>query len=517
MRFRSISAVAVIVCVMGWAVAGQAISRSEVKKTAVRESPSGISERLVEQPSGPCGWFAPENCPDREPTPEPTGCTDERIEKIDSRSEGYPHLHYLGEPIGGYVEIDDGCKRDFEGGTIYVTYRSKYSTVVAGPIRDLYLLLGECAGDLGWPRSSMSERPHKDAPHDFALISGAELADVGYDIEDLAYRHQFDNGWVYWHPDHDAPHVVMDRLHDSFQAEGGTPELGFPINDTGVDSHAGEVLFQAFEDALIFENALGEMEIFRDEMLDLYLDGASDSRAPDSVDDPALAETELGLPTTDYLPTPNGFVRRLHRGTIYYRDGVALQAFPESVLVIDGRVMDSEAEPTSGEMWLAILEDPYLPDFRKNVMSQALQHVGLCQDDARDAVGTSAKIYCSEFVREIYMAAGVDSSLWGGGIFLWSVTYAPQLRWIFARNSRFVYARDANELTPEPGDYLSMYDEGHSALVVATCLDGRYLWRVGGNEAPDRCVRFSRDDFYFDSGAMNGDFYGFGKLDASFS
>lgn len=114
------------------------------------------------------------------------------------------------------------------------------------------------------------------------------------------------------------------------------------------------------------------------------------------------------------------------------------------------------------------------------------------------------------------MAAGVDSSLWGGGIFLWSVTYAPQLRWIFQRNSRFVYNRDADALTPEPGDYLSMNGEDHSALVVATSIDGLHLWRVGGNETDSRCVRFSRDDFYNESGVMNEEFYGFGKLDASF-
>jgi hypothetical protein len=285
-----------------------------------------------------------------------------------------------------------------------------------------------------------------------------------------------------------------------------------------MDSHAGDVLFQAFDHALIFENSLGAMEVFRDETLDAYLAGASDSRGS-AVDDPLDAETELGLPTTDDLPTPNGSVRVLHRGSVYYRDGAVLQVFPEYIAMLDGRVVHAEeidADATPGRISLAILEDPYLADYRKDVVIRALSFVGLCGDEARSEVGTRSTEFCSEFVREMYIDSGVDPYLWGGGIYLWSVTYAAQLRWIFDHNSDFVRAGSADPTTPEPGDYISMYDEGHSALVVATSADGRRIWRVGGNEGDRDCVRFSNQVLFDETGVIHGDFYGFGKLDASF-
>ena len=280
------------------------------------------------------------------------------------------------------------------------------------------------------------------------------------------------------------------------------------------------MLFQAFDNALIFENVRGEMEVFRDEMLEAYLDGASEYRHYLSpIDDPLDAETELGLPTSDYLPTPNGSVRLLHRGTIYYRDGEALQVFPQFIAMLDGRVVHSEAiddDPGTAYIRLAIAEDPYLADYRKDVVLGALGHEGYCGDTARDRIGTISTEYCSEFVREVYLDAGVDPHLSGHGIRLWSVTYAAQLRWIFQNESRFVHASDADTTTPEPGDYISMYGEDHSALVVATSVDGSRIWRVGGNETDRDCVRFSDQTLFGETGVIHSDFYGFGKLDASF-
>jgi hypothetical protein len=186
--------------------------------------------------------------------------------------------------------------------------------------------------------------------------------------------------------------------------------------------------------------------------------------------------------------------------------------------MIDGRVVHRD---TIEEHEIAdiIEEDPYLADFRKDVVLEALSHEGLCGDDARESIGTSSEEYCSEFVREVYEAAGVDSWLSGGGIYLWEVTYAPQLRWIFEDESRFVYAHSADTLTAEPGDYLSMWDEDHSALVVATSIDGSDLYRIGGNEdegGSDECVVFSQTDYFDSTGNINTSFYGFGKLEASF-
>ena len=131
--------------------------------------------------------------------------------------------------------------------------------------------------------------------------------------------------------------------------------------------------------------------------------------------------------------------------------------------------------------------DPYLADYRKDVVLEALRHEGLCGDAARDSVGTISTEYCSEFVREVYMAAEVDGGLCGRRACLGAVTYAKQLRRIFQGNGSWVYASDADTLTAEPGDYLSMDDQDHSALVVATSIDGRHLWRVGGNEGAADC------------------------------
>lgn len=521
MKLRGISATVVFVSIMALAAEGFAIAKSEVKKVAISRRPVSHLKKVEIKP-GPCGWFAPENCPEYERMPNPEGCTEERMELIDERSAGYPVHLYIGAPASGYMEIDGGCKRDFEQGTIYVPYRQygdEYTKVLCGPILDLYLSLGESSSALGWPQSRALEKPHYSSGG-FVIkeISATALAAVDYEFEALAHRYEFANGWVYWHPDYETPRIVMDRIHDLFEAEGGTPVLGFPCNDETLDSHEGAMLFQAFDTALIFENIYGELEIFRDEMLDAYLDGASEYGVY-PVDDPIDAEAELGLPMSDYLPTPNGSVRLLHSGTIYYRDGEPLQVFPGSIAMLDGRVVDPEAvNPAFGTDGIvrAIEEDPYLADYRKEVVLEAVRHEGLCGDAARDAIGTISTEYCSEFVREIYIAAGVDSGLWGGGIYLWSVTYARQLRWIFQHESRFVYARDADLLTAEPGDYLSMHDEGHSALVVATSIDGRRLWRVGGNEGDRDCVVFSRTTYFDGTGAINRDFYGFGKLDASF-
>jgi hypothetical protein len=314
----------------------------------------------------------------------------------------------------------------------------------------------------------------------------------------------------------------MNRVHDFFQDEGGTPELGFPLNHESPDSHDGDVLFQAFDSSLIFENVHGDLEVIRDGLLDSYMDAASESApAWDPVGDPLEAEGELGVPNSDYMPTPNGSARLLHAGTIYYRDGDPLEVFPESVAMIDGRVVhwDDSADPgfTAFEIVTAIGRDPYLADFRKDVLAEAFSHIGLCGDAARDSIGTMSEIFCSEFVREVYIAAGVDAWLCGRWICLEHVTYAPQLRRIFQGNDSWVYASDdLDEVTPEPGDYLSMDDQGHSVLVVATSIDGRRLWRIGGNETDARCVRFSRLDFFDETGAINERFYGFGKLRESF-
>ena len=513
MRSRAISAVPVIVCVLALAVEGFAIATDDVKtKSLVPTSPE-IYQTKAELPSGPCGWFAPENCVE---TPEPEGCSRERRDEIDERAANYRYADYLGEPIGDYVEIDSGCKREFENGTIYVAYPGSVSKLVCGPIRDFYVALGETSSELGWPQSSEPLSPGASI-----RLPIARLEAVGSDVEVLEHRIRFENGWVYWRPGYLNPLIVMNRVHDFFQDEGGTPELGFPLNNEGPDSHDGDVPFQAFDSALIFENVHGDLEVIRDDLLDLYMDAATES-APvwNPPGDPLEAEGELGIPNSDYLPTPNGSVRLLHAGTIYYRDGDPLQVFPESVAMIDGRVVhwDDSADPgfISSQIVRAIGRDPYLAEFRKDVLAEAFSHIGRCGDAARESIGTMSEVYCSEFVREVYMAAGVDGWLCGRWICLRHVTYAPQLRRIFQGNGAWTYASDADELTPEPGDYLSMDDQGHSVLVVATSIDGRRLWRIGGNETDEHCVRFSRLDFFDDAGVINSRFYGFGGLRESF-
>jgi hypothetical protein len=523
MKLRVASAVVLVLGSMALAVEGGAMALPETTKTQISRQAPGHRAKVEIGPHGPCAWFNPEGCRHRERRRNPEGCTDERMEMIDDRRAGYPYRNFLGAPTSDYVEIDRGCKRDFEQGTIYITYdehADSRARVLCGPVRDLYLSLGETSSDLGWPKSDAAEKPHyTDVGFVNRALPATDLAAVGYDFEALAHRYEFAEGWVYWHPDYDAPRIVTARVHDFFEDHGGTPELGFPRNDTGMDSHAGDTLFQAFDRALIFENIHGDLELFADEILDAYLDGASEYRHYLSpIHDPLEAETELGLPTSDSLATPHGSVRLLHRGTIYYRDGAVLQVFPKFIDIIDGRVVHSDwidADPYDIEIRNALQEDPYLADYRKDVVRRATSFVGLCGDEARHAIGTLSTEYCSEFVREVYIGAGMDSGLWGGGIFLWSVTYASQLRWIFQHESRFVWADDADTLTAEPGDYLSQLDEGHSALVVAASIDGRRLWKVGGNEGARDCVNFSEITYFDEAGVINGDVTGFGKLRAS--
>ena len=519
MKRRIISAIAVIVCVVALAVEGSAEKLPEVITSETSKSPPIHLDKVEKEPEGPCGWFNPEACPDFGTPVKKPGCTEKRKELIDTRSAEYPYSRFLGEPTSEYVEIGDGCKKDFEQGTIYVNY-NEYAKVLCGPIRDRYLSLEETSSALGWPQSPRARLPESGhAPYSIEWLPTEDLVAADFDFAALEHRYQFENGWIYWHPDYETPLIVMDRFHDVFEAHGGIREIGFPRNDESPDSHEGEIRFQAFDRALIFENIHGELEIFRDEMLDAYLDGASEYRFH-PIDDPLDAEWELGLPVSDYMPTPNGSVRLLPRGTIYYRDGEVLQVFPRYITMLDGRVVHYDATddaPGFYTLWRAIYEDPYLPDYRKDVVIEALGYVGLCGDAARDAIGTIYDNYCSEFVRKVYLGAGVDKHLWGGGVFLYSITCADQLRWIFKHESRFVYASEADTLTAEPGDYISMWDHGHSALVVATSVDGRHIWRVGGNEIPGGCVAVSRGT-YFDeeTGNINDDLTGFGKLRASF-
>jgi hypothetical protein len=498
---------------MALADKGLAIALPDTKTKSILPITAESNQRAVPVPRGPCiPGYAPENCVSPPPA---EGCTRARKDAIDERAANYRYADYLGDPSGDYVEIGEGCKRDFAQGTVYATYPGTQTKLVCGPIRDFYVLLGETSSELGWPQSPEPVRPDAST----RLPIGA-LEAVGSDVAVLEHRFRFENGWVYWRPDYLNPQIVMDRIHEFFEAEGGTPELGFPLANEGPDSHDGDVDFQPFDSALIFENLDGDLEIIRDDLLEGYLDAAGESRDGDPIADPLDAETELGLPTSDQLPTPNGSVRLLHSGTIYYRDRDALGVFPEAVAMIDGRVVhwDDADEPgfTADEMVLAIEGDPYLADYRKDVLLEAFSHVGLCGDEARDSVGTMARVYCSEFVREVYMAAGVDGWLCGRAICLRHVTYAGQLRRIFQGNGRWTYAADADELTPEPGDYLSMDDQDHSVLVVATSIDGRRLWRIGGNETDAHCVRFSRLDFFDDEGLINERFYGFGGLDPAF-
>ncbi len=194
--------------------------------------------------------------------------------------------------------------------------------------------------------------------------------------------------------------------------------------------------------------------------------------------------------------------------------------FPESVVMIDGRIVrwgeDAAEAFDAASIQDAIEDDPYLADYRRDVLLEAFSHVGLCGDDARDSVDTISTEYCSEFVREVYQAAGMDNYLCGRRACLWAVTYAKQLRRMFQGNGSWVYAHSADELTPEPGDYMSMDDQDHSVLVVATSIDGRHLWRIGGNETDGDCVRFSHLDFFAEDGTINSRFYGFGNLQSGF-
>ena len=76
MSRREIVAITAISCVMALAVEGHAISQPDSKTSMISKRVVSPLQKVEKLPDGPCGWFAPENCPDREPRPEPTGCTE---------------------------------------------------------------------------------------------------------------------------------------------------------------------------------------------------------------------------------------------------------------------------------------------------------------------------------------------------------------------------------------------------------------------------------------------------------
>ncbi len=310
-----------------------------------------------------------------------------------------------------------------------------------------------------------------------------------------------------------------------YMHEGGSAELGLPISEEQDSTNDSSITFQGFEKAIMFTNDEGAIEVFAGTTLQDYMRASYYSRTrprTSSPDDVLAAQQGLGLPRAAMHPTPHAHIRVMGSGGMYFPEhGTPAFYADDHYPMLDGRIV-LRTEVSCGEMIIAFTRDPYLPGFRKDVallaLSLALHEP--CGDTARDLTGTISREYCSEFVREVYCRSGMDSwRLNGRGIYLWAVTYADQLKWIFQNEAEFAGRGSINQLTAEPGDYLYMEDGGHSALAIATSLDGQHLWKVGGNEGDDDCILF-RKRTYFDLSdpahpVLNEDISGIGRIRSS--
>lgn len=318
-------------------------------------------------------------------------------------------------------------------------------------------------------------------------------------------------------------HEYLNR----YMHEGGSAELGLPISEEQYATNDSSITFQGFEKAIMFTNDEDEIEVFAGTTLQDYMRASYFSHTRprgSSLDDVLAAEQGLGLPRAEMRRTPNGYIRVMGNGAMYFSKpwdpNPAFYATDHHPM-IDGRIV-LHPEVSRAEMILAVCRDPYLSSYRHDVALEALALAfdEPCGDTARDRIGTRSREYCSEFVREVYIRAGMESwRLNGGGIYLWSVTYADQLKWIFKNEAEFVGAGSIDQLTAEPGDYLYMDDGGHSALAIATSLDGQHLWKVGGNEGDNDCILY-RKITYFDMSdpdhpVLNGDISGIGRIRSS--
>ncbi len=310
-----------------------------------------------------------------------------------------------------------------------------------------------------------------------------------------------------------------------YMHEGGSAELGLPISEEQYATNDSSITFQGFEKAIMFTNDEGAIELFAGTTLQDYMGASYFSHTRPRIssrDDVLAAQQGLGLPRAEMRPTPHGHIRVMGNGAMYFSErGTPAFYATDHHPMIDGRIV-LQTEVSCAQMIVAVRRDPYLPSFRQDVALEALALAcdEPCGDTARDRIGTISREYCSEFVREVYCRAGMDSwRLNGGGIYLWSVTYADQLKWIFKNEAEFVGARSINQLTAEPGDYLYMENGGHSALAIATSLDGQHLWKVGGNEGDDDCIQY-RKRTYFDMSdpahpVLNEDISGIGRIRSS--
>ena len=64
--------------------------------------------------------------------------------------------------------------------------------------------------------------------------------------------------------------------------------------------------------------------------------------------------------------------------------------------------------------------------------------------------------------------------------------------------------------TVQPGDYLAMYNNTHSAIALAVSNDYRWIWIANGNQ--DDCVGWQLLP-YFTNGVLNSDISGVGNID----
>jgi hypothetical protein len=185
-----------------------------------------------------------------------------------------------------------------------------------------------------------------------------------------------------------------------------------------------------------------------------------------------------------------------------------------------GRVYDRDNNISVSEMQTYVEKDPQLDWFRRKVALTALKEAAIDPpmegDAARDKYDASGS-WCSEFVRWIYLQAGmIDISY--GSLSLSDVTLNKELVKLFDNNGNRFKWRSKGQVTvqtAEAGDYFSWTTGGkkknHAVLCVAVNFDGKTIWTVQGNVGDK--VWYGTENYFADGKTCNVEIDGIGDID----
>lgn len=197
-----------------------------------------------------------------------------------------------------------------------------------------------------------------------------------------------------------------------------------------------------------------------------------------------------------------------------------LMLYEWEVFFDNGRIFKHDANLAAWEFRGFIDTDPTLADYQHEIVDIAANEAidGYCENEARKRYDASGK-FCSEFVRWVYLEAGVENCPGVGfhrGCFSW-VNTTSYLASIFKKSDLYIDYDDLTVESARPGYYLSMNSadgekKTHSAIIVGRLWDGSKIWVVDATTRDgSQCVRL-RQLNYLTSSGFNARINGIGKV-----